>query len=133
MQHLKLDEQAFEDAIYELTHLNPQPGSSLSESVGKGMQQIIPDFIVQVDAEENITFYLNDGNVPDLRLSESFNQLIEEYSRTEGSSRESREALLFLRQKMDAAQSFIDIIEQRKRTLQLTMQTIRMLSHSVSP
>ncbi|MBR6589954.1 MAG: RNA polymerase factor sigma-54 [Bacteroidaceae bacterium] len=124
MQHLKLDEGAFESAIHELTHLNPRPGSSLSESVGKGMQQIVPDFIVQVDAEENITFYLNDGNVPDLRLSESFNQLIEEYSRTEGSSRESREALLFLRQKMDAAQSFIDIIEQRKRTLQLTMQTI---------
>lgn len=124
MQHLKLDEEAFESAIHELTHLNPRPGSSLSESVGKGMQQIIPDFIVQVDEEENISFYLNDGNVPDLRLSESFNQLIDEYSKTEGNSRESREALLFLRQKMDAAQSFIDIIEHRKRTLQLTMQTI---------
>ena len=130
MQHLRLEKDAFDKALHELTHLNPRPGNSLSESVGKGSQQIIPDFVVHVDENENISFYLNDGNIPDLRLSESFNQLIAEYSRTENSSRESREALLFLRQKMDAAQSFINIIEHRKRTLQLTMQTIITLQRA---
>lgn len=130
MQHLRLSEEEFENAIHELTRLNPRPGSPLSESVGKGMQQIIPDFIVQVDEEDKITFYLNEGNVPDLRLSESFNRLIAEHSKTENQSRESREALLFLRQKMDAAQNFIDIIEHRKRTMQLTMQTIIALQRT---
>ena len=129
-QHLGVEKEIFDDAIHELTHLNPRPGSSLSESIGKGTQQIIPDFIVHVDENEKISFHLNDGNVPDLRLSESFNQLIEEYSRTENNSRESREALLFLRQKMDAAQNFINIIEQRKQTLQLTMQTIITLQRA---
>ncbi len=118
----------FDQAIEELTRLNPRPGSAMSESVGKGMQQIIPDFYIHVDDEENVTFTLNDGNVPDLRVSGSFERMIKEYS-GQKETRESREALMFLRQKVEAAQSFIDLVELRRQTLVSTMGAIVKMQH----
>lgn len=109
--------------IEELTHLNPRPGSALSESVGQGQQGIIPDFIVYVDDEERVTFTLNEGNVPDLRVSSSFQSMMKEYQ-GEKETRQTREAILFLKQKMEAAQTFIDLIEQRRITMTSTMMSI---------
>ena len=123
MQNLNISEETLEEALEELTRLNPRPGSSLSEAMGAGLQQIIPDFFIHVDDDDNITFSLNDGNVPDLRVSESFTHMMAAYS-TQKETRESREAMLFLKQKMEAAQGFIDIIEMRRRTLVTTMQAI---------
>lgn len=121
---LSLTEEDFQKGIEELTRLNPRPGSSLGESIDKGMQRIIPDFIVTVDDDENVTFTLNDSNVPDLRISDSFNKMIKEHSQNEKTSRESQEALLFLRKKVEAAQAFIEVIKERQRTLTATMQAI---------
>lgn len=128
MEGMGIGQSQFDCAIEELTRLNPRPGSSLSETVGKGMQQIIPDFYIHVDDEENVTFSLNDGNVPDLCVSSSFERMIQEYS-SQKETRESREALMFLRQKVESAQTFIDLVEQRRRTLTSTMEVIVKMQH----
>ena len=123
-QRLNLTEEELHEAIDELTRLNPRPGSSLDEPIDKGSQRIIPDFFVRVDDEERITFTLNDGNLPALRVSESFNNLLKRQSDETNPNRESREAALFLRQKIESAQNFIDAITQRQQTLTVTMQAI---------
>lgn len=124
MEKLLLADKEFQEAVEELTRLNPRPGSSLSESVDKGLQQIVPDFIVWTDDEGNIRFTLNDNNVPELRISESFNDIMQEYSQNTPKDRQSQEIALFVKQKIEAAQSFIDIIKLRHHTLTVTMQAI---------
>lgn len=123
-QRLSLTEEELRLAVDELTRLNPRPGSSLGEYIDKGMQRIIPDFIVRVEEDERITFTLNDGNLPDLHVSDSFQQLVKRYSSGKQTDRESREALIFLKQKMESAQNFIEAVEQRRSTLTITMQAI---------
>ena len=125
MQRLNLSEETYLEATNELTKLNPRPGSSLGEVIGKNFQQIIPDFIVDTDEGGNITFTLNNGNVPELHLSREFNMLLEEHTTNkENQSKESKDAFLFLKQKVDAAQGFINAVKQRQETLTTTMQAI---------
>lgn len=122
---MNLTEEEYDEAINELAKLNPRPGSSLGDIVGKNFQQIIPDFLVDSDETGNITFTLNNGNVPELHLSREFNELLEEHTTNkENQSKDSRDAFLFLKQKVDAAQNFINAIKQRHQTLLTTMQVI---------
>ena len=124
MQRLNLDEETYQAAINELTKLNPRPGSSLGEVIGKNFQQIIPDFLVETE-DGTITLTLNNGNIPELRLSREFNDLLEEYTTNkDNQSKESKDTFLFLKQKVDAAQGFINAIKQRQQTLMKTMQAI---------
>lgn len=123
-QKLNLSQELVEDAIQEIVKLNPRPGASLGESIGKNLQQIIPDFVVET-FEGEITVSLNNKNVPELRLSKEFSTLVEEHTKNKANqSKESKDALLFLKQKMDSAQNFIDAIKQRQNTLMTTMQAI---------
>lgn len=125
MQRLNLDEETYQAAINELTKLNPRPGSSLGEIIGKNFQQIIPDFLVETEDDGTITLTLNNGNVPELHLSQEFNDLLEEYTTNkENQSKDSKDTFLFLKQKVDAAQGFINAIKQRHQTLLKTMQAI---------
>lgn len=125
MQRLDIDEETYNEAISELTKLNPRPGSSLGEVLGKNFQQIIPDFLVETEEDGTITLSLNNGNVPELRLSREFNELLEEHTTNkENQSKESKDAFLFLKQKVDAAQRFINAVKQRQETLFSTMQAI---------
>ena len=125
MQRMNLSEEVYQEAINELTKLNPRPGSSLGEVIGKNFQQIVPDFIVETDDDGTINFTLNNQHVPELRLSREFNMLLEEYTTNKGNqSKESKDAFLFLKQKVDAAQGFINAIKQRQQTLFTTMKTI---------
>ena len=125
MLRMNLTEEEYDEAIYELAKLNPRPGSSLGDIVGKNFQQIIPDFLVDSDETGNITFTLNNGNVPELHLSREFNELLEEHTTNkENQSKDSRDAFLFLKQKVDAAQNFINAIKQRHQTLLTTMQVM---------
>lgn len=125
MLRMNLAEEEYDEAINELAKLNPRPGSSLGDIVGKNFQQIIPDFLVDSDETGNITFTLNNGNVPELHLSREFNELLEEHTTNkENQSKDSRDAFLFLKQKVDAAQNFINAIKQRHQTLLTTMQVI---------
>jgi RNA polymerase sigma-54 factor len=125
MQRLGLDEDTYQDVLGELTRLNPRPGSSLGEAVGKNLQQIIPDFLVETEEDGTITFVLNNGDVPELRLSREFSEMLEEYATNrENQSREFKDAFLFLKQKVDAAQGFINAVKQRQQTLASVMQCI---------
>ena len=125
VQRLNISEETYDKAINELTKLNPRPGSSLGDIVGKNFQQIIPDFLVEAEEDGSINLTLNNGNVPELHLSREFNELLEEHTTNkENQSKESKDAFLFLKQKVDAAQGFINAIKQRQQTLLTTMQVI---------
>ena len=125
MQRLDISEEVYDEAISELTKLNPRPGSSLGDIVGKNYQQIIPDFLVETEEDGSIILTLNNGDIPELRLSREFNEMLEEHTiNRENQSKDSRDAFLFLKQKVDAAQGFINAIKQRHQTLLTTMQAI---------
>ena len=125
MQRLDISEETYDEAVNELVKLNPRPGSSLGDIVGKNFQQIIPDFLVEAEEDGSINLTLNNGNVPELRLSREFNEMLEEHpTNKENQSKDSRDAFLFLKQKVDAAQGFINAIKQRQQTLVTTMQAI---------
>ena len=125
VQKLGLEEGEFRRAVKEICRLNPRPGASMGEAIGKNMQQIVPDFIVETYDDGTITLTLNSRGVPPLRVSRSFSEMVEEHTKNKANqTKESREAMLFLKQKMDAAQSFIDAVKQRQNTLTATMQAI---------
>ncbi|MBQ8521601.1 MAG: RNA polymerase factor sigma-54 [Bacteroides sp.] len=125
MERLDLSEAEYEEAAAELTKLNPRPGSSLGEIVGKNMHQIVPDFIVEAEDDGSISLALNDGNIPQLKLSREFSDMLyEQINNKENQSKENTDAFLFLRQKVDAAQGFISAVKQRHHTLLVTMQAI---------
>lgn len=125
IQRLEISDKEYEEAVAELVKLNPRPGSSLGEAMGKSIQQIIPDFIVETEDDGTVTLNLNNRNVPELRLSKEFTELLEEHTTNkENQSKESYDAFLFLKQKVDAAQGFINAVKQRQNTLFNTMQAI---------
>lgn len=129
-QQLGVSEEQCQQAIKEITHLNPRPGASMGEAIGKNLQQITPDFIVDIDDEGNVSFSLNNPNLPELRLNPDFNrQLKEQTENSTKQTREQKEAVLFLKQKIDAAQGFIDAIRQRQITMTNVMKAIIELQH----
>lgn len=124
-QRLEEDENRCKQAIKEICKLNPRPGASLGETIGKNMQQIVPDFIVETYDDDSISFTLNGRGIPELRMNREFTTLLEEHTKNgDNQSRESKEAMMFLKQKIDAAQGFIDALKQRQHTLTVTMQAI---------
>jgi RNA polymerase sigma-54 factor len=122
---LDVDEAVLDAAIADITRLNPRPGASMGEAIGRNMQQIVPDFIVDTFEDGSVNVSLNSRNVPELRLNRDFSQMMEEHTKNRANqSKESKEAFMFLKQKIDAAQGFIDAVKQRQNTLLTTMQTI---------
>lgn len=125
IQKLGITEEQYDQAAAELIKLNPRPGSSLGETIGKNLQQIVPDFIVETEDDGTISLSLNNRNVPELRLSREFTEMLDEHTRNRANqSKESKDALMFLKQKVDAAQGFINAVKQRQQTLLSTMQAI---------
>lgn len=124
-KRLNLSDAVFEEAIIEIMRLNPRPGSSMGEVVGKNMQQIVPDFIIETSDEDTITISLNNRDIPELRMNRDFSTMLEEHTKNKANqSKESRDAMMFLKQKIDAAQGFIDAVKQRQNTLMATMEAI---------
>ncbi len=125
IRKLGITEDTFQEAIGEITKLNPRPGASLGETIGRNLQQIVPDFLVETYDDGAVNLSLNNRNVPELRMSRDFSVLVEEHTKNKSNqSKESKEALMFLKQKMDAAQGFIDAVKQRQHTLMTTMSAI---------
>lgn len=108
-------------AVAELVKLNPRPGSALSDSMERSTTQIIPDFIVEI-FDDNISLSLNNQNIPQLRVSGEFMQMLDEQAAS--SNADSRHAAQFLRQKIESARDFIHAIQQREQTLTRTMEAI---------
>jgi len=119
---LDISEDELKAALEELTKLNPKPGNSGSES-SRTIQHVIPDFTLGVDGED-IVLQLNGRNAPDLRISRTYREMMDTYSEGGKQDRATREALAFVKQKVDAAKWFVDAIAQRQHTLLKTMQAI---------
>ncbi len=125
---LKLNDLQAKTLFGELRKLNPKPGASMGESIGRSLQQITPDFIVDTQDDGTITFTLNQGDLPELKVSQSFADSMKEYQQNhDHMSRQAKEALLYIKKKVDAAQGFIDAIRMRRQTLTATMQAIIQL------
>ena len=129
-QVLQLNDLQAETLIRELRKLNPKPGASLGEAVGRSMHQITPDFIVDTQDDGTITFQLNHGDVPELHVSQSFVDTLKEYQTDKDNmSRQMKEALLYTKKKVEAAQGFIEAIRVRRHTLTITMRAIIQWQH----
>ncbi len=121
LDRLEIDEEALKGAIDLIVHLNPKPGNTMRET-DKPAQEIIPDFAVMaIDGQLELS--LNGRNAPELRISRTYREMIQEYSRNK-KDKDQREALQFIKQKLDSAKWFIDAIKQRQNTLLVTMEAI---------
>jgi RNA polymerase sigma-54 factor len=108
--------------MQEIRNLNPRPGAQAG-SINKAEQYIIPDFFVyNNNGEPELT--LNQRNAPDLRVSDEYRDMLKDYEKGSKKDKRQKEAVVFIRQKIDAAKWFIDAIKQRQQTLLLTMQAI---------
>jgi RNA polymerase sigma-54 factor len=121
---LNLSDEELKEGIDEVLRLNPKPGSAYSNPQNKSNQHIIPDFILDsIDGELNLS--LNQQNVPELKIDDTYLEMIHALARQQKKkSKEQKEALTFVKQKIDSAKWFIDAINQRNNTLLLTMLEI---------
>ena len=119
---LEISDQDLKEAIEEIVKLNPKPGGSTKESRGV-YQQIIPDFEIVVN-EGQLQLTINGRNAPDLKVSKQYKNMLRTYSEGAKSSKSEKEALTFVKQKLDSAKWFIDAIKQRQNTLFVTMNAI---------
>ena len=121
-EKFKVDHDELKKAILEIEKLNPKPASSSSNT--KYTQQIIPDFTVMIN-EDDIQFYLNSRNAPSLNVSKEYMGMLNLYKEQgENLNKDNKQALLFVKQKLDSARWFINAIQQRQNTLISTMTSI---------
>jgi RNA polymerase sigma-54 factor len=121
---LNLTHDELREAVDSIISLNPKPGNIWSDSIEMAMANITPDFIVEIDGTE-INMSLNNRNIPALNINRAFSDMMKGYTdNKESMSDDNKQALLFMKQKVDAARWFIDAIKQRQNTLQSTMQAI---------
>lgn len=124
VKRLHLEEDDIKEAMDEILKLNPKPGSSYSNTLSKTVQHIIPDFILEIE-DGNYQLSLNSKNVPELRISQTYSNMLVDYNASKkNQSREKKEAVIFVKQKLDAAKWFIDAIRQRQNTLLTVMNAI---------
>jgi RNA polymerase sigma-54 factor len=120
---LGISEHELKAAIDEILRLNPKPGGVYNDPYNRSSQPIIPDFILEL-SEDGFDLHLNSRNLPELRLNSNYNQMLQSYSRDKGQKKEMKDAVMFVKQKIDSAKWFIDAIKQRQNTLLLTMNAI---------
>lgn len=124
LKKYEIPEEELKQAIDEILKLNPKPGSSYSNPMGKSNQVIVPDFLLD-NLEGELNLSLNQKNVPDLQLNSTYIDLMKSYSGNKvGTSKDKKEAMTFMKQKLDSAKWFIDAIRQRHNTLFVTMSEI---------
>jgi RNA polymerase sigma-54 factor len=116
------DEEFIRDAVDLIVKLNPKPGGSSAPSMVKN-QYIIPDFIL-TNNNGKLELALNSRNAPELRISRSYTEMFKAYDKSDKKDKKLKEAVSFVKQKLDAAKWFIDAIKQRQQTLLRTMRAI---------
>lgn len=126
-QRLNMDDETFEHVRHLLVHLNPRPGSALNESTMATAPTVVPDFYVGVTDDKELQVSLNNGEVPELQVSAAFRDSIKQYGGNKSKlTREQKDAYTYARQKVDAAQSFINLLERRRQTL---LSVMRVIAH----
>ncbi|MDR2057322.1 MAG: RNA polymerase factor sigma-54 [Dysgonamonadaceae bacterium] len=121
---LNTSEKELKEATKEITLLNPRPGGAWESIMETKMAQIVPDFYVEAVNGE-LVFSMLEKNIPELRINKEYGEMLKDYS--EGNvlqNQNKKEALLFVKQKLDSAKWFIDAIKQRNTTLEKTMLAI---------
>lgn len=122
LQRHNIDESGLKNAISEIEKLNPKPGGSYSGN-SKIIEHIVPDFAIRIiDGELELT--LNGRNAPELHVSKEYQNMLAGYKSAKDRSKSQKDAVLFIKQKLDAAKWFIDAIRQRQQTLFITMNAI---------
>ncbi len=122
LQKYEITEDELRDAISEIEHLNPKPGGSYSGNT-RMVEHIIPDFAIRIiDGELDLT--LNGRNAPELHVSREYTNMLKGYKEASEKSKSQKDAVQFIKQKLDAAKWFIDAIKQRQQTLFVTMNSI---------
>jgi RNA polymerase sigma-54 factor len=116
------DEDFIRDAMELIVKLNPKPGGGSTQAATKN-QYIIPDYIL-TNNNGKLELTLNSRNAPDLRISRSYNDMFKAYDKSNKKDKKLKEAVTFVKQKLDAAKWFIDAIKQRQQTLLKTMNAI---------
>ena len=119
---LNLTDEQLKEVMIQITKLNPKPGGNVGE-VNKAESYVVPDFFIYNNAGK-LELTLNSKNAPELRISEGYRDMLKEYDRGAKKDRQQKEAVLFIKQKIDAAKWFIDAIKQRQHTLLSTMTAI---------
>lgn len=127
-KQLSLDEEALRQIIQLVTKLNPKPGGESPDEAAE-LNYVIPDFFIYNNAGK-LELTLNNRNAPELRISEGYRDMLKEYEKGSKKDKRQKEAVLFIKQKIDAAKWFIDAIQQRQRTLIVTMQAIVAHQHA---
>jgi RNA polymerase sigma-54 factor len=121
-KRLDIEEEELKPAIDLILHLNPKPGNSMMEA-SRTVQHVVPDFLLSVEDDE-LKLNLNSRNAPELRISREYKEMMHHYAKTKVKDAKEKEALLFVKQKIDGAKWFIDAIKQRNDTLLYCMQAI---------
>jgi RNA polymerase sigma-54 factor len=117
-----ISEEELKEVNKEISKLNPKPGSSYAGN-NKIAEQIVPDFSINLSDGE-LDLVLNSRNAPELHISREYNNMLKGYQEATVKSRSQKDAVFFIKQKLDAAKWFIDAIRQRQQTLLITMNTI---------
>jgi len=121
---LNITEKELKLAIDEILKLTPKPGGSFSPEQDKDFQHIVPDFILEVSNGE-LQLSLNSKNAPDLRINREYTKMLQAFTDAKKKrTRSDKDAIVFVKQKLDSAKWFIDAIQQRQNTLMVTMQAI---------
>lgn len=122
LQKFNITEIQLKDAITEIEHLNPKPGGSYAGN-NRIVEHVVPDFVIKiVDGELELT--LNGRNAPELHVSREYNNMLKGYKDSKDKSKSQKDAVMFIKQKLDAAKWFIEAIKQRQQTLFITMSSI---------
>ena len=122
MNKYSINEEQLKGVITIISKLNPKPGGSYSGG-GKPIEQVIPDFKISIENNELI-LELNYRNSPTLNISRDYDEMLRGYKLEKNKSKSQREAIQFIKQKLDSAKWFIDAVKQRQQTLFITMQAI---------
>lgn len=124
-RRLRIDDATAEKIQAEMRRLNPRPGSALGESLSSAAREITPDFTVENDGNGHLSVSLNEGEVPQLRISRSFRDTVTGYAgRKDKLTRAQKDIYIYARQKVEAARTFIDAVERRRTNLLMVMRTI---------
>ncbi|MBT6514630.1 MAG: RNA polymerase factor sigma-54 [Crocinitomicaceae bacterium] len=121
VKKLDIEPEDLKDAVQEIVKLNPKPGNSM-RATSRSIHQIIPDFIIR-ENEGELSLSLNSRNAPQLKVSRGYNEMLETYASSQ-KTKKDKEAIMFVKQKIDSAKWFIDAIKQRQQTLLVTMEAI---------
>jgi RNA polymerase sigma-54 factor len=122
LSKFSITEDELRDVIDEVSHLNPKPGGSYAGN-NRIVEHVVPDFTIKIKDGE-LQLSLNGRNAPTMHVSREYSNMLKGYKETDKKTRKQKDAVMFIKQKLDAAKWFIEAIRQRQETLFVTMNAI---------